>query len=544
MGVAVPYDKYLLLGRVNVGGMAEVFLAKTFGAVGFEKFVAIKRLLPSVMNNREFVDMFIDEAKISVQLTHANIAQIYELNEYDGQLYIAMEYVHGKELRALAIRSKKMERRLDQRQVAYMVARAAEGLDYAHQRKDPSGKPLGIVHRDISPQNILVSFDGEVKVIDFGIAKAQDRIVQTQVGVLKGKIAFMSPEQVSGAQIDQRSDLFSLGCVLYEMVTGQSAFKAENDFATFERIRNAVYTPPNKHGVEVDPVLDKIMQKALAKDRDQRYSRGAEFAQDLQRYLLQGDAINSEHISELMRELFTADFELEVSKLAEYRQMKPPKELIEKRQAAPRAETEKLIEDHTRMVMLPGAEKTKTDRVPFAQEVDVEEYETGRHVEERTISDRFLSNGRRVSDTISQAPPPAVSARPMPPEEDKVAVAQTTISEVAALPGKNRKRGLSDSQELVMELRTALQQLPTAEEAMPLTRKKVQTEPKVALADVRRYGNEPGWARNGADLPDIQDHQDEQDEEGFTLGEIVLIAGAALSAMAFVVGVYLYTMRP
>src|SRR6185369_12110333 len=193
MASVVPFGKYLLLGRIAQGGMAEVFLAKTFGAEGFERFVAIKRLLPSVMHNQEFVDMFVDEAKIAAQLNHANIAQIYELGKIEGQLFIAMEFVHGKELRALAVRSKKLGRRLDTRFTAHLIAKAAEGLDYAHHKKDPSGKLLGIVHRDISPQNILLSYDGEAKVIDFGIAKAKDRISQTQVGVLKGKIGYMSP---------------------------------------------------------------------------------------------------------------------------------------------------------------------------------------------------------------------------------------------------------------------------------------------------------------------------------------------------------------
>ena len=383
IGVAsvVPFDKYLLLGRIAQGGMAEVFLAKTFGAAGFERFLAIKRLLPSVMHNDEFVNMFIDEAKISTQLNHANITQIYELGQQEGQFFIAMEFVHGKELRAVNLRAKKLGKKVDQRVAAQIIAKAAEGLDYAHHKKDTSGKPLSIIHRDISPQNILLSYDGDTKIIDFGIAKAKDRMSQTQVGVLKGKIGYMSPEQVSGTSIDERSDLFSLGCVLYELLTQERAFKGETEFATFEKVRNAEYTPPGQYGVELDAGLDKIARKILARDRDQRYSRGAELAADLQRWLLQsGNPMTNDDVAEYIRGLFAQEYKAEMEKLSQYRQMKPPPELqdlLDNKQR--RKQAEKELEDHTVMISLvkegqeEEREDTVTDRLAVAEDMVVGE---------------------------------------------------------------------------------------------------------------------------------------------------------------------------
>src|SRR6185437_13127616 len=220
----VPFGKYLLLERINVGGMAEVFMAKAFGAEGFERLLAIKKILPTMVEDEEFITMFLDEARISVQLNHANVVQIHELGRQDENFYIAMDYVAGKDLRTILERYRRRHEIMPTAQAAYLAMRMAEGLDYAHKKKDARGQDLHIVHRDVSPQNILVSFDGEVKIIDFGIAKAANRAQKTQAGILKGKFGYMSPEQVRGLPIDRRSDIFALGVVFFEMVTGEKLF--------------------------------------------------------------------------------------------------------------------------------------------------------------------------------------------------------------------------------------------------------------------------------------------------------------------------------
>src|SRR3954470_19172056 len=197
--------------------MAEVFKAKATGVEGFERMVAVKRILPSIAEDEEFITMFIDEAKIAVQLTHANVAQIFDLGRVDGSFFIALEYVHGKDLRAIFNRGRQRGELLPIPMSCYAIMKLCEGLDYAHNKRDATGGFLNLVHRDVSPQNILVSYEGEVKIIDFGIAKAAGRSHQTQAGILKGKFAYMSPEQVQGRSIDRRSDIFAVGNILFEM---------------------------------------------------------------------------------------------------------------------------------------------------------------------------------------------------------------------------------------------------------------------------------------------------------------------------------------
>jgi eukaryotic-like serine/threonine-protein kinase len=233
------FGKYLLLERVNVGGMAEVFIAKAFGVEGFERILAIKKILPTMAEDEEFITMFIDEARISVQLNHANVVHIHELGKHDEAFFIAMEYVPGRDLRTMLERYRRRKEIMPTAQAVYVGSKICEGLDYAHRKKDARGQELHIIHRDVSPQNILCSYEGEVKIIDFGIAKAANRSQKTQAGILKGKFGYMSPEQVRGLPIDRRSDIFALGVILYEMLTGEKLFVGESDFSTLEKVRNS-----------------------------------------------------------------------------------------------------------------------------------------------------------------------------------------------------------------------------------------------------------------------------------------------------------------
>lgn len=326
----ITFGKYLLLDRLNVGGMAEVYLAKAFGVEGFERILAIKRILPNMAEDEEFISMFVDEARISVQLNHANIVQIYELGKHEEQYYIAMEYVAGKDLRQIIDHYRRNDQVIPLPMAAFITSQICEGLDYAHNKKDPGGKPLNLIHRDVSPQNILVSFEGEVKVTDFGIAKAEDRASKTQAGVLKGKFGYMAPEQVRGLGIDHRSDIFSVGILLYEMVTGQRLFIGESDFSTLERVRNADVTPPTQLNPDIPEPLERIMLKALAKERDERYQNASDLAEDLQQFLIVESSIfTTKRLSSTLKEMYADTIAQVQQKMEEYMQVRPPPGMAE-----------------------------------------------------------------------------------------------------------------------------------------------------------------------------------------------------------------------
>src|SRR6478752_4165162 len=265
----IPFGKYYLLERINVGGMAEVFKAKTFGVEGFERLLAVKRILPNIAEDEEFISMFIDEAKITVQLNHANIAQIYELSHIASSYFIAMEYIPSKDMRAIFDRCRKKGEPAPIPLTCYVMGKCCEGLDYAH-RKQVNGRDMNIVHRDVSPQNVLISYDGEVKVIDFGIAKAAGKATKTQAGILKGKFGYMSPEQIRGLTLDRRSDIFAIGVCLYEMLTGERLFVGDSDFSVLEKVRKAEVAPPSTLNGRIPDALEKIVLKALAREVEDR----------------------------------------------------------------------------------------------------------------------------------------------------------------------------------------------------------------------------------------------------------------------------------
>jgi serine/threonine protein kinase len=256
--------------------MAEVFRAKTFGAAGFERTVAIKLLLPNVAMDSEFVTMLIDEAKIAGQLSHANIAQIFDLGQAEGRYYIVQEYIHGRDLRAILKALTRTGRRLSVGQAVHIILKVCEGLEYAHNKRDHTGLPLNLVHRDISPQNVVVSLEGEVKLIDFGIAKAEGRATRTLAGLVKGKFAYMSPEQIRGLPVDRRSDVFATGIVLHELLTGKPLFRRKSEFETLKRARSGVIDPPGLLNPDVPAELDTIVLGALARHVEDRYQSAVE----------------------------------------------------------------------------------------------------------------------------------------------------------------------------------------------------------------------------------------------------------------------------
>ena len=322
MRLPAPFGKYLLLERISVGGMAEVFKAKAFGVEGFEKIIAIKKILPSMAEDADFIQMFIDEAKICSQLNHANVCQVFELGKIDDSHFIAMEFIWGKDLLQIQNRFRRLRKQMSLQQAAFVASKICEGLDYAHRKKDANGKPLNIIHRDVSPQNVIVSYDGECKVIDFGIAKAASRSSKTQAGVLKGKFGYMSPEQIAGKTLDRRADIFSIATILYELLTLERLFLGESDFATLEKVRNVAVPPPSQVRKDVPPELDRIIMKGLAKEVDERYQWASEMQDDLADFLALTEPVyNNKQLSIWMRENFTAELKKEGQVLEEQRKI-------------------------------------------------------------------------------------------------------------------------------------------------------------------------------------------------------------------------------
>ena len=279
------YGKYFLIKKLAEGGMAEIFLAKQLGVEGFEKNVVIKRMLPHLSAASDFVSMFLDEARLAASLTHSNIVQISDLGFADGCYFICMEYLAGEDL-ATVLRTEK--RRGNQAPVGILLrvfTEAAIGLHFAHEAVDPKGVPMRLVHRDISPSNIFVTYGGQVKVLDFGIAKAESRVTSTGAGVVKGKYQYMSPEQARGDAIDRRSDIFSLGVSLYEALTGVRPFARDTDLAVLKAVLGGEYQPLRGLRPDLPLEVEQIVTKAMAQEPEHRYPSALAFAQDIERYV-------------------------------------------------------------------------------------------------------------------------------------------------------------------------------------------------------------------------------------------------------------------
>lgn len=277
--------RYHLTERIAFGGMAELFRAFTFEADGFKRDVAIKRLLPHYVEDQQFITMLTDEFKLVSHLRHPNIAEVFELVEVDANLLIAMEYVDGKDLRSTVEKARTRGLSLGLDDIAYVLARALDGLHHAHVARDDHEQPLKIVHRDFSPSNLLVGYDGTVKLCDFGIAKATHNRIQTKTGIIKGKVKYMSPEQAFGRKLDWRSDLFSAGSVLYELATNASPFNAPNEIDLIFAVRDANPTPCRELNPEIPEQLGRIVEKAMSRSRSARYQTALEFRDALLRFL-------------------------------------------------------------------------------------------------------------------------------------------------------------------------------------------------------------------------------------------------------------------
>ncbi|MGV3624313.1 MAG: serine/threonine protein kinase [Archangium sp.] len=316
----IRFGKYTLIDRIAVGGMAEIFLARQAGLEGFEKTIVIKRIRPHLSKQPNFVKMFLNEAKLAAQLNHPNIVQIYDLGKIGESYFIAMEYIFGRDMRRIIPKADALGIPFPMVYALKIASSVCEGLYYAHARTDLYGNALNIVHRDVTPENIFVSFDGTVKVLDFGIAKAANQIEQTRAGEIKGKLSYMSPEQCMGKTLDNRSDIFSLGVVLYEWLTGFKLFTGDSEVAILKSITEGKIYAPSYFKADIPEAVEAILMKALEKDRERRYQTAWEMQYDLDQFLSQYEFTPSNiHLSNFLKQLFNDELEEEKDRLAQFR---------------------------------------------------------------------------------------------------------------------------------------------------------------------------------------------------------------------------------
>jgi len=298
-------NSYQILAKLATGGMAEIFLARGASVGGVERYVVLKRILPDRASDVHFVRMFLDEARLAAQLQHPNIAQVFDIGKLGDSFFFTMEYVHGETIRALLARGFALRRPLALGCALSIIAQSASGLHHAHERIGIDGRPLDIVHRDVSPSNLIASFEGHVKVVDFGVAKAAERTQETRTGTVKGKIAYLSPEQCKGEPIDRRSDLFSLGIVAWEMLTGERLFRRDSDFGNMTAIVTEDVPRPSSVRPDLPPLVDQLILQMLAKDPKRRFQRCDELVEAIEDVALRTQTtLSVTAVGRLMREMF------------------------------------------------------------------------------------------------------------------------------------------------------------------------------------------------------------------------------------------------
>src|SRR5690349_343991 len=273
---AEQFGPYLVYERLGIGGMATVHRALERGIEGFERMVALKRLLPHLAEDASFIKSFVREAKLASLLNHVNIVQIFELGRVGTEYFISMEYIDGRDIRRILRHARKVTGPPPIHVTVGLTLQLCEALDYAHTKSDDNGLPLGLVHRDVSPSNLLVTSAGHLKVIDFGIAKAQSQQLRTQTGRVKGKLAYMAPEAIAGKDLDARSDLFAAGVIAHELLTARPLFASKNEYQTLLKVQKGDIMPPSTFNQACPPELDAVVLKALARDPDQRWRSAAE----------------------------------------------------------------------------------------------------------------------------------------------------------------------------------------------------------------------------------------------------------------------------
>jgi len=492
---ATPFGKYLLIKRLAVGGMAELFLAQEPPR---SELVVIKRILPYLSEEPEFVQMFLDEARIAAQLHHPNVVQVFELGRINESIFIAMEYVEGVDLRRIVAEEAKFSSQVPYAVAARICAQVASGLDHAHNSKGVDGRPLGLIHRDVSPQNVMVAYDGSVKLVDFGIAKAEALAERSKPGVIKGKFLYLSPEQVMQEKLDSRSDIFALGVMLYEITTGRSPFARPTTEAILYAIRFEMPSPPHLIRDDYPQELSRIVMKCLTKDRNQRYQRASQVQADLEALLASGTMRGSDDVSEYIARLLGA---------AEERTMLHVPIPASKKGATPAPQPAGLSARPAR--------RNSAENLPLAGDPDDVEFATE------------MARPRDMLAAAAPADPSPTGPIPLGDEEEDEATA------ISTLPGRN-------SGPLAPPVPSrALPRLPTGEStvqerpsraaamtpARPLAaRKSPLSSPSVASLDRRRG-------------PPV--HLDEQDEQDDEASQSVSLTPATVNNRAPVRAAYL-----
>jgi serine/threonine-protein kinase len=354
------FGRYELIELLATGGMAHIFRARLSSAEGAAKELVIKRVLPHLVQNRDFIEMFIDEARISMPLNHGNIIQVYEFGQEGQDYFLAMEYLRGRNLETVLSRLEEKGQRMPIEVALFIASEVAKGLDYAHRFRDPHDRPTGIIHRDVSPQNILVGFHGEVKLTDFGIAKAKSRIRQTGQGIIRGKACYLSPEQAECTDLDGRSDLFSLATVAYEMLTGVRVFEGDTEVATLQKVRQSKIQPPSQLRSDLPKPVDSAVLKALSRDRNDRFETAGAFQVVLFRALHDlNPEFTSAAVADWMRKLFSDDITREITARTTKERM-----LERLKQENQELDTGKLT---TGEILQMGTLSIKSDKVPGGQ---------------------------------------------------------------------------------------------------------------------------------------------------------------------------------
>lgn len=295
-------QRYRVVEKLESGGMAEVFRAESEGLQGFKKQVAIKRVLPHLSEKKTFISMFLDEARLSAHLSHSNCVQVFDIGVGDNAYFIVMEFVEGANLKSIAEVLKKAGHEFPVSAAVFIAIEICKGLSYAHELRDPQGVDLHIVHRDMSPPNVLVTKYGEVKIVDFGLAKANSQLEKSEPGIIKGKFSYLSPEAAMGKEVDARTDIFAVGIILWELLAGQRLFMGDTDFQTVKKVQQAVIPPITQLNQAVPPELEKIMSRALARDPNARYRTAREFGKDLTKLLFEmGQPVSNFDIAQLVQ---------------------------------------------------------------------------------------------------------------------------------------------------------------------------------------------------------------------------------------------------
>ena len=331
----VAFGKYYLLGLIARGGMAEVYRARPQN--GEKRLLAVKVMRPQLAREARFIDMFHREGKLAMMLSNRCIVETVEIGQTDNRHYIAMEYVAGRDLTQVLRRCQETQQRIPVPHAVYIAARIAEGLHFAHTLVGPDGRPLNIVNRDVSPSNVRLSYDGDVKLLDFGIAQALMKFT-SEIGILKGKFSYMSPEQIRGMPLDARTDVFSAGIILHEMLTTEKLFRGDTEFALMEKVRKAEVPPPSGFNRRVTPELDAITLKALARDVADRYQTAAQLAADLDA-LIAGYRFDPKELRQFMRQLFRKEYAKELEEIQTALEAQPGMSVYVHRQPTANVET-------------------------------------------------------------------------------------------------------------------------------------------------------------------------------------------------------------